>query len=290
MDEYIGIDIGGTKTAVVRGDADGRILEKERFETTARDETIAEIFRCVRKLKTNETRAIGVSCGGPLNSRTGEILGPPNLPGWDRVPITDMLTEQFGLPAGLRNDADACALAEWKYGAGRGTENMIFLTFGTGIGAGLILNGRLYEGSSGMAGEIGHVRLFPDGHIGYGKPGAFEGYVSGGGIAQYGLGSAADLAKKAKEGDPEALRIWAETGAHLGRLLAILIDLLNPEVIVIGSIFVRAERYMRASMEEMIRKEALKPGADLCRIVPAGLGEAIGDIAALCAAVREPSE
>ena len=243
MNEYIGIDIGGTKTAIVRGDENGTILEKKRFATTTKEETLEMIFQSVADLKTDQTKAIGVSCGGPLNSRTGVILGPPNLPGWDEVPITDMLTERFGLPAYLRNDADACAVAEWQFGAGKGAENMIFLTFGTGIGAGLILNGKLYEGTCGMAGEIGHVRLFEDGHVGYGKSGSYEGYVSGGGIAQYGKGTAAELGKRAEEGDPEAQKIWAQTGEHLGSMLSILIDLLNPEVIVIGSIFVRAEKY-----------------------------------------------
>ena len=286
MNEYIGIDIGGTKTAIVRGDENGTILEKKRFATTTKGETLEMIFQSVADLKTDQTKAIGVSCGGPLNSRTGVILGPPNLPGWDEVPITDMLTERFGLPAYLRNDADACAVAEWQFGAGKGAENMIFLTFGTGIGAGLILNGKLYEGTCGLAGEIGHVRLFEDGRVGYGKSGSYEGYVSGGGIAQYGKGTAAELGKRAEEGDPETLQIWAQTGEHLGSMLAILIDLLNPEVIVIGSIFVRAEKYLRASMEEKIRKEALKPGVEICRIVPAGLGESIGDIAALCVAMN----
>ena len=122
--------------------------------------------------------------------------------------------------------------------------------------------------------------------VGYGKSGSYEGYVSGGGIAQYGKGTAAELGKRAEEGDPEAQKIWAQTGEHLGSMLSILIDLLNPEVIVIGSIFVRAEKYLRASMEEKIRKEALKSGAEICRIVPAGLGESIGDIAALCVAMH----
>lgn len=230
--------------------------------------------------------SIGVSCGGPLNSKTGVILGPPNLPGWDEVPITDMLTETFGIPAYLKNDADACAVAEWKFGAGKGTENMIFLTFGTGIGAGLILNGRLYEGSTGMAGETGHLRLFETGHIGHGKAGSFEGYVSGGGIAQYGKGTAKELGKRAAEGDPEALALWNEIGENLGKLLAILIDLFNPEAIVIGSIYARAGEYMKAGMEAVIEKEALPGNVKACRILPAGLGEKIGDIAALSVAMH----
>lgn len=286
MNEYIGIDIGGTKTAIVRGDENGTILEKKRFATTTKGETLEMIFQSVADLKTDQTKAIGVSCGGPLNSRTGVILGPPNLPGWDEVPITDMLTERFGLPAYLRNDADACAVAEWQFGAGKGAENMIFLTFGTGIGAGLILNGKLYEGTCGLAGEIGHVRLFEDGHVGYGKSGSYEGYVSGGGIAQYGKGTAKELGKRAAEGDPEALALWNEIGENLGKLLAILIDLFNPEAIVIGSIYARAGEYMKAGMEAVIEKEALPGNMKACRILPAGLGEKIGDIAALSVAMH----
>lgn len=129
MNEYIGIDIGGTKTAIVRGDENGTILEKKRFATTTKGETLEMIFQSVADLKTDQTKAIGVSCGGPLNSRTGVILGPPNLPGWDEVPITDMLTERFGLPAYLRNDADACAVAEWQFGARkrRGEHDLSYL-------------------------------------------------------------------------------------------------------------------------------------------------------------------
>lgn len=110
----------------------------------------------------------------------GIIESPPNLPGWDSVPITDLLQSHFHAPAFLKNDANACAAAEWKYGAGKGTQNMIFLTFGTGLGVGLILDGRLYEGTNGNAGEVGHIRLDHFDPAGYGKIGSFEGFCSGG--------------------------------------------------------------------------------------------------------------
>ena len=119
-------------------------------------------------LRSQQTAAVGISCGGPLDSKKGLILSPPNLPGWDNVPVTKLLSEALQVPAFLQNDADACAIAEWRFGAGQGCENMVFLTFGTGLGAGLILNGKLYQGASGMAGEVGHLRLFDNGHIGYG--------------------------------------------------------------------------------------------------------------------------
>ena len=169
---FIGIDIGGTKCAVVKGDLNG-ITDKISFATEGCEGTLARIFDAVESLLP--ATAIGISCGGPLDDRRGVILSPPNLPGWDEVYITDMLRDRFSIPAYLCNDANACALAEWKFGAGRGSRNMIFLTFGTGLGAGLILDGRLYSGTSGMAGEVGHVRLDDDGPVGFGKRGSFEG-------------------------------------------------------------------------------------------------------------------
>ena len=284
---YIGIDIGGTKCAVVRGK--GREIEaKLRFETTGCEETLARIFDSVGELMTPEVTAIGISCGGPLDSRRGIIQSPPNLPGWDDIHITDMLTERFGLPAYLCNDADACALAEWRCGAGAGTDSMIFLTFGTGLGSGLILGGRLYSGVCGMAGEIGHVSLYegePEKlHIGYNKRGAVEGYCSGGGIAQYGLGSARELGIRAEEGDAEAIAIYERVGEDLGKTLAILIDLLNPEAIVIGSIYVRSQSFIEPAMRRVIAERALPQSVSACRIYPAALGESLGDIAALCVA------
>lgn len=285
MKEYIGIDIGGTKCAVVRGNEDGKVLKKLRFSTNGREKTLKEIFDSAEALWSERVQAIGVSCGGPLNGRTGVILGPPNLPGWDQVPITDMLTERFHVPARLCNDADACAVAEWKFGAGKGCENLVFLTFGTGIGAGLILNGRLYEGALGMAGEVGHIRLYEDGHMGYGKVGAYEGYISGGGLAQYGEGTAKELYDRAQKGDETAIAIWEKTGTILGKLLAILVDILNPDRIVIGSIYARAGHLMEESMNRELQKEALGPNRAACKIVPAALGEFLGDVAALSIAM-----
>lgn len=159
-----------------------------------------------------EIAGIGISCGGPLDSRRGVILSPPNLPGWDEVPVKAYFERETGAPAMLRNDADACAVAEWRYGAGRGCRNMVFLTFGTGFGAGLILNGALYSGSCDMAGEIGHIRAPGDPAyrpVGYGKSGSFEGYCSGGGIAE--LGRA--IALEAHPAGPAGLLLPHAAGA-----------------------------------------------------------------------------
>ena len=189
---YMGFDIGGTKCAVLIGDGNGRVLHREAIATDPAESPTAVLHTLLERAHTmkaafSATRpllAAGVSCGGPLNAQTGVICCPPNLPTWRNVPICCLISRALDCPCFLQNDADACALAEWKFGAGRGTQNMIFLTFGTGLGAGLILNGRLYAGSHGLAGEVGHIRLEKDGPLGYGKRGSFEGYCSGGGLAR----------------------------------------------------------------------------------------------------------
>ena len=148
-------------------------MRKEKFPTADPESTLRRVEEIIESADT--ICAIGISCGGPLDCARGRILSPPNLPGWDEVPVVSRLADRFGVPVRLANDADACALAEWRFGAGRGTQNMIFLTFGTGLGAGLILDGRLYRGASSSAGEVGHIRMAVDGPLGYGKRGSLEG-------------------------------------------------------------------------------------------------------------------
>ena len=188
----LGLDIGGTKCAAISGEWDGksiRIIKKAVCKTRhgiPAEEVVEELFSLADGILDRQPDSIGISCGGPLDSAKGIVMCPPNLPEWDNVEIVRLAEEHFGAPAHLQNDANACAVAEWKFGAGRGFSNVVFLTFGTGLGAGLILNGRLYEGTNGNAGEVGHVRLDDDGPVGYGKSGSFEGFCSGGGIAQLG--------------------------------------------------------------------------------------------------------
>lgn len=289
---FLGVDIGGTKTAVCVGDRSGNILRKEKFATGTPEETVQKIIELGRSLLSGQApSAVGISCGSPQDSEKGIIQAPPNLPDWVDIPITELLSRAFGAPAFLANDANACALAEWKYGAGQGSKNMIFLTFGTGMGVGLILNGRLYEGTCGMAGEAGHMGLTPDGPEGYGKFGSFEGYCSGGGIVKLAktmgaeFATTKDICDAAKTGDPRAMAVIEESAVRLGQGLSILIDLLNPQVIVIGSIFARAEALFRPKMEEVIRRQALEANRRVCQIVPARLGESIGDMAAISVAV-----
>ena len=305
----LGIDIGGTKCACVLGEAEGgelTVRHKERFKTDSLEKTLEKIFEVTDAMSPFD--AIGISCGGPLDEKAGVIMSPPNLPGWDNVRIADMLKERYGVPVRLMNDANACALAEWRYGAGRGADNMIFLTFGTGLGAGLILDGRLYSGATGMAGEVGHIRLKDDGPFGYGKRGSFEGFCSGVGIANAAKDvaksakaegrvafsadtdekiealTAADVAALAREGDPDGVAVFDRCGRMLGEGLSILVDILNPDRIVIGSIYGRCEDLLVRGMRESLEREALPEALGALEIVPAKLGESIGDVAALAVA------
>lgn len=312
-DLLAGIDIGGTKCAVCLGEREGaelNLLEKQRFPTPPTPAaTLCVLCDALEKiLKGRRLTAIGISCGGPLDSARGLILSPPNLPGWDRIDGVTPFRERFNALAMLQNDANACALAEWQWGAGRGCRSMIFLTFGTGMGAGLILDGRLYVGASDMAGEVGHVRLAETGPLGYGKHGSFEGFCSGGGIARWAQQralvalqegqppafcptletlpaiTAESVGIAAQVGDALAREIFAAVAQRLGQGLALLVDILNPERIVIGSIYGRQRELLESAVLEVLRAEAHPHALAACQIVPAGLGEQVGDYAGLAVA------
>ena len=311
---YLGIDIGGTKCAVVAGDDKFRIYKRAFFETKTErgylailDEFFYHINSVFKEFPGYKFVQIGISCGGPLDSKKGIIYSPPNLPGWDNVPIVDIFEKKYGIHTSLQNDANASALAEWLMGAGKGTQNMVFLTFGTGMGAGLILNGRLYAGTNDLGGEVGHVRLAENGPVGFGKAGSFEGFCSGGGIAQLAkfvvekeqkAGNKVDFLNKGNTNEPDA-RIVAEaarkgdriankiikiSAEYLGRGLALLIDILNPQCIVIGSIYSRNVDLFRPHIDRILEKEAIPAAVAVCNILPAKLGDSIGDYAALCVA------
>jgi len=315
----VGVDIGGTKCAVNLGEVSAdnafvihrcKIRETKSYSPQKMlDGLVEDILFCATMLDgSQQIQGIGISCGGPLDSKTGTILSPPNLPGWDDIHITDYINERTGFPTWLCNDANACALAEWRLGAGKGSSSMVFMTFGTGLGAGIILNSRLYSGACDMAGEIGHIRLSDYGPTGYGKTGSFEGFCSGGGIAQLAKSmileefqsghkvefcngseelkdiTAAKVGIAAKNGDLLACKILKLVGLQLGKGLSILMDLLNPECIVIGSIFVRNYEEIWPYAQKVIEMETLPDVRKACRILPSELSESVGDIAGLIVA------
>ena len=313
--KILAFDIGGTKCAVTTALWDENHIELLRTERIPTDlqitpeKMIQKLILLADSIADGKPDAIGISCGGPLDSQKGVILGPPNLPGWDHVEIVKILSNHYGVPVKLQNDDIACALAEWKFGAGRGAQNVVFLTFGTGLGAGLILDGKLYCGANNNAGEVGHIRLDRFGPVGYGKAGSFEGFCSGNGLAQLGYTMALEkiqtgtypmyfkkgmtpkdvtaktVAEAAKAGDETALAVYRVCGEYLGKGLSMIIDLLNPEVIVLGSIFGRCHDLLWPGALAVIEKEALAASAAHCRISPAALGERIGDYAAVATAL-----
>jgi glucokinase len=316
---YIGIDIGGTKCAVSLGDIEGRdinIVDKSKFSTIPNkpyevlDAFINEINNILSKnsIPLSDIKGLGISCGSPLNSKTGVIMSPPNLIGWDNIPVVEFFESRLKVKSYLQNDANACAVAEWRYGAGAGYENVIFLTFGTGFGSGLILNNKLYAGSTDMAGEIGHVRLTENGPVGYGKAGSAEGYCSGSGLkriaaamveAETQMGRRPLLLEKAgtpdnidakliadladNDNDPLCIEVYRIAGEKLGHAVSVLSDLFDPDVIIIGSIYVRSANLLEDAMRKVIDREALNK----CKIAPAKLGEKVGDYAALSLATGD---
>lgn len=322
MGKYIiGLDIGGTKCAVTLGRTVGdglppEIIEKVKFPTevgkpySVLETFMAELDGILSRvgLSYGDTDGIGISCGGPLDSARGVVLSPPNLPGWDGIAVCEFFEKRTGIKCYLQNDANACAIAEWKYGAGRGYSDMAFLTFGTGLGAGLILGGRLHRGHSDNAGEIGHVRLEADGPIGYGKFGSAEGFCSGGGIRQLGIAAvkravengeipklyrtcggeleeinAKMIGDLAESGDEFCREIYRTSARKLGLAISILCDVVDPEIVVIGGIYMRSAGLIEPELMRVLREEALAP----CKVVAAGLGERVGDYAALSVALGE---
>jgi len=316
----LGFDIGGTKCAVILGKLVAvdqmQVIDKVTIPT---DRPVYDMIDLLFKnademLRKNQIAAqqldgIGISCGGPLDEKAGIVIAPPNLPGWINIPLVDMTKAHFGRRTMMINDANAGAVAEWRFGAGKGFNSLIFLTFGTGMGAGLILDGKLYSGVSGFAGEVGHLRLSETGPVGFGKAGSFEGWCSGGGIAQIAqtkvrerlqVGehvsfcsslsnlpqiTAAQVAEAAYAGDPLAIEIYDTSAEYLGRALALLIDILNPEAIILGSIYGRSRQLIQDRMLETAKREAYEASFAACSFIPIGLGEHIGDVAALTVAL-----
>jgi glucokinase len=309
----LGIDIGGTKSAAVLGRADGTIVARSEEPTQAQagpQAILARLIAMARELLQQQQIppqtlcGIGISCGGPLDTKTGIVYAPPNLPGWEAVPVRAIFEEAFpGVRVALDNDANATALAEWRYGAGRGTQNMVFLTMGTGIGGGLILDGRLYRGANDLAGEVGHQTILINGPLcRCGKRGCLEALASGPAVARlaqeslhYGRGkrlieaaggkpaqiTAKHVIDTAKEGDPFCRNILSEVGTYMGIGLANLIQILNPERIVLGTLAVHADELLLEPIRKAVDEYAWERSRNACTIVAAELGDSAQDLAAI---------
>ncbi|MCY3555964.1 MAG: ROK family protein [Gemmatimonadetes bacterium] len=313
----LGHDIGGTKLAVTVADRNGKILHKIRRPTEAERGPRAVVASLVDMSREAMARAglapedlagVGVSCGGPLDTETGVVYAPPNLPGWDEVPLKAWLESALSLPVFVENDANASALAEWSFGAGRGCRHMVYMTMSTGIGGGIILDGRLYRGPNDTAGEVGHMTIVENGPpCGCGKRGCLEALCSGPSIARRAREKAqaepgsrmVDLAggdparitaetvmDAARQDDPAAREIVDETARYMAVGLGNIVNILNPEVIVIGTILVKSQDLLLEPIRAYLRRETWPRVYDTVQVLPAGLGDEVGDLAAI-AVIRQ---
>ena len=286
----IGIDVGGTKIAAGVIDREGRILRRVERPTPAdsRDEFLELLDEIVDELRIEGVDAIGFGLPSTIDQRTGRVVGSVHVPLND-FDFRDHVAERFSIPVALDNDGNAAAIAEWKIGAGRGTSHMIMLTLGTGVGGGLILDGKPYRGWVGSGAEIGHMVLEYGGEPCSGTctgHGHFE-QVSSGRAADrkavelLGPGATGrELVGAAREGNDEALEAVREIGRKLGAALGSLVNIFDPEVIVIGGGFSQARDLFLEPALETMKVEALRPGRDLVRVVPALLGPDAGLVGA----------
>jgi len=294
----VGLDLGGTKILSICLDANREIVGRDYRETEADEGADAVISRMVESARAaaggRELRAIGVSAPGPIDTNRGIVTEAPNLPGWFDIPLQQRIRDLTGLPTWVENDANAGALGEHRLGAGRGSQHMVLVAVGTGVGGGLILDGRLYHGATGGAGEVGHMIVDPAGTIcGCGRAGCLEAVASGRALdkaaeviaANEPDGAVARIARNesdgpdarildlaAKEGDQAAIDALIRAGNFLGAGLTNLVNLLNPDVIAIGGSVRHSEVYVRTATEAMRRDAFAQHSADV-RVVLAELGD-----------------
>jgi glucokinase len=317
-DLFLGIDLGGTKIIAGLVDRGGQIVARQHRETMAGEGQEAVLGRLIaattqllasQLLDRSRVTAIGVAAPGPIDARSGIVTAPPNLPGWLNVPLAELIQTELGLPTFLENDGNAAALGEHRFGAGRGTEHMIYVTASTGIGGGFILDGRLYRGATGAAAEIGHMTILPQGpRCGCGNRGCLEALASGTAIARearerasrgvctqivelsggdLGRITAELVAQAADQGDREASVILEEAMTYLGVGMANLVNLLNPQMIVIGGGLTKMGERLFDPVRRAIRRRAFPTAAATVQIHPSQLGDDVGLLGAATVALSE---
>ena len=308
----VGIDIGGTKLATVVADKDGNILQKVRKPTESEKgphHTVQLLLEMVDEvidlagLRRENISGIGVSCGGPLDTKTGIVYSPPNLPGWDALPLKEMIESEFHIPTVIENDANAGALAEARFGGGRGYDYVLYMTMSTGIGGGIVANGKIYHGANDSAGEVGHQILLPDGPLcGCGQYGCLEALCSGPSIARRAQETITDqphtkilalvdgqidhvssehVLQAARDGDALAIALVEETAYYMGWGIANLVNILNPQIVLLGTIAVAAGDLLLDPIRRTVTEMAMQRPLESVKIMPAELGDSIGDFAAI---------
>ncbi len=301
-DTVVGVDLGGTKIAAASADLGGNLLHTLTMPTPSggREQVLEAIFASIRGvaegsgIPMSRVASIGIASAGPLDAGAGVVLEAPNIEGWENVPVAAIVGEEFRVPVALQRDANVAALAERQWGGGRGVDDMVYITVSTGIGGGLILDGKLYTGAGGTAGEIGHTTIDLDGPVCYqGHRGCVEAMASGTAIARMArerlaagqesllrsLDPAEVTAKDVKWGaiqdDPMCLEIFREAGMALGVAVANLANLLSPALVLLGGGVVQPPDFMIGAVREAVMERAFKRPAETLRIEHAELGREV---------------
>jgi len=315
--KLLGIDIGGTKTSVCVGNVHGEIMASKRIPTscesieTYRRQLLELCFAVLEqaKVQPEALNAVGISAPGPLDVKRGVLIAPPNNPGWKDVPIVALVQKAFKAPVYLNNDANACALAELLFGRHKGVQNLVYLTFSTGMGGGIIANGELIQGRTDTGGEVGHHTLDPSGPLcGCGQRGCWEAYVGGRNVAEQlkrkiGEGNIKTaivdkaggieridmraLEAAAKEGDRFAMAEWDLFAERMAQGIGNLIMILNPDVVILGTMAIHAGEFVMAPIRDKLPKYAWEWPLKACKVEASQLGGKIGDLSALAVAMTE---
>ena len=315
----LGIDIGGTKLAFVLGDREGQVRARWRRPTqpsASPEDDLARMASDAKRLvedagaSLSQVAALGVTVPGPMDSARGRVLNPPNLPAWKEVAVGEELSRRIGVPVALENDANAAALAEWRFGAGRGLQHIVYLTMSTGVGAGLVLGGRIYRGLRDSAGEIGHCPVEWNGELcACGQRGCLEAYVGGAAWTRRLRASTPDNSRvlllaggreaitpehvvaAAREGDRYGLSELARFNHYLARAIVQIAFTLAPEAVILGTIASAAgEELCLDPVREQVKANTWPQIVEDLRILPAALGDELPYRAALCVAEQALSE
>ncbi len=271
MATYLGIDIGGTGIKGALVDENGKMLAQKNCHTPKEKKDIIEAISAFSELSREDTLAAGIGIAGPIDKKNG-LIYPPNITALDGFD-TNILSDKFQLPVLIENDANCFALAVHRFGEGKGTQDSIYVTLGTGIGGGIMVNGKLLEGKDGAAGEIGHIIIEASSEQYHsGVKGSMENLASGTAIGRRCGTSAEEAGKRAKEGNEAAKASFAEAGRYLGLGLASLANVFNPEVIVIGGSVIRSREFFEKEMHESFKERCRRP-ACTARIIFSSLEE-----------------
>jgi len=314
----LAIDLGGTKIASAIISNEGDVIARD-YRLTLADEGVGPVISRIlltmehlvtkSNLSLSQLGSISIAAAGAIDSERGLVTSSPNLPGWHDVPLRDVVRERFGLDTFLVNDASAAAMGEHRLGVGRGTTNLIYITVSTGIGGGIIINGRLYLGTSGAAGEIGHMTIDVNGPRCYcGNYGCLEEMASGRAIAREAIRrirdgensaltdivagkiediTAQEVSLAAQGGDQLALEVVSQAANYLGAGMVNVVNIFNPEMIVIGGSVAKMGELLLNPVRQLVSKKAFELSAQAVPIVPAGLGDDVGLLGAAVFALEQ---